>query len=199
MRSSRAGFNLIELVIVAAILGLSALLAVPRIMTSYSAFRVHLAAEELASTLRLSRMMAVRHNANVALKFRPQEDGRVTYTLYRDGDGDGVRNRDLETGIDPKMSPEKELAMMGRGVGFGFPPGIRPRDPGNPRRYLDRLNDPIRFNRSDLASFSSTGTSTPGSLYLTDGREALMVVRVLGLTGKVKILSYDPDLEVWKE
>ena len=29
--------------------------------------------------------------------------------------------------------------------------------------------------------------------------EALMVVRVLGLTGKVKILSYDPDLEVWKE
>lgn len=199
MRSSKSGFSLIELLIVATLLALMAVLVIPRIMISYSAFRVRLAADEVASTLRLSRMMAVRYNANVALKFRPQADGRVTYTLYRDGDGDGVRNDDLDAGVDPVMSPERELKMLGRGVGFGFPPDIRPRDPGNPRRFMDRLDDPIRFNRSDLASFSSTGTSTPGSLYLTDGRRALVAIRLFGATGKVKLLTYDPELEAWEE
>ena len=199
MLSSKVGFSLIELVIVAAILALAAFLVIPNIMTSYSGLRVRLAADELASTLRLSRMMAVRHNANVALKFRPRADGSVTYTLYRDGDGDGVRNEDLEAGIDPVMSPERQLAMMGKGVGFGFPSAYRPRHPGDPRRPMTRLDDPIRFNRSDLASFSSTGSSTPGSLYLTDGRQTLVAVRVLGYTGKVKILTYDPEAEAWEE
>ncbi len=199
MQSSKAGFSLIELVIVAAIMALAAFLVVPNVMTSYSGLRVRLAADELASTLRLSRMMAVRHNANVALKFRPQEDGRVTYTLYRDGDGDGVRNKDIDAGIDPVMSPERQLKMMGKGVGFGFPSSFRPRDPSDPRRFMTRLNDPIRFNRSDLASFSPTGSSTPGSLYLTDSRRTLVAVRVFGFTGKVKTLTYDPELEVWEE
>ena len=68
----------------------------------------------------------------------------------------------------------------------------------NPRRRLDRLDDPIRFNRSDIASFNQIGRSTPGSLYLTDGRYLLSVVRLFGRTGKVKVMRYDPETEVWQ-
>ncbi|MES1211289.1 MAG: hypothetical protein ABUL63_03035, partial [Acidobacteriota bacterium] len=58
--------------------------------------------------------------------------------------------------------------------------------------------DPIRFNSSDLASFGPLGTSTPGSLYLTDSQKRLMAVRVYGRTGKVKVIAYDFDAEVWR-
>ena len=81
---------------------------------------------------------------------------------------------------------------------FGFPPGRAPRDPGNPRRRLDRLDDPIRFNSSDIASFSHLGTSTPGSVYVTDGERCLSAARVFGITGKVSVLAYDTARESWR-
>jgi hypothetical protein len=80
---------------------------------------------------------------------------------------------------------------------FGFPPGRPVRDPGDPRKLLS-TDDPIRFNQSDLASFGPLGTSTPGSLYLTDGQSRLLAVRVYGRTGKVKVIAYDFDAEVWR-
>jgi hypothetical protein len=87
---------------------------------------------------------------------------------------------------------------MGGHVRFGFPPGPAPKDPGNPSRRLDRLEDPIRFNRSDIASFNHLGGSTPGSLYLTDGQSHLAVVRLFGRTGKVKVMHYDSITETWE-
>ncbi len=80
---------------------------------------------------------------------------------------------------------------------FGFPSGSPPRDPSDPRRFLTRLDDPIRFNRSDIASFGPLGGSTPGSLYLTDSRHHLTVVRLYGATGKVRTLNYDRAREEW--
>ena len=121
----------------------------------------------------------------------PTADGGVEWSLYRDGDGDGVLSQDIESGVDPRVGPARQLAHLGRQVRFGFPPGPPPRDPGDPRRRLDRLDDPIRFNRSDLASFDPLGGATPGSIYLTDGRHQLAAVRVLGVTGRVRVLVYD--------
>lgn len=72
------------------------------------------------------------------------------------------------------------------------------RDPGDPSRFLDRIDDPIRFNSSDLASFGPLGTATPGSVYLTDGGSHLAVVRVLGTTGRVRLLQYDFVSEIWR-
>ena len=115
-----------------------------------------------------------------------------------DGDCDGVLTADIDSGIDPAVSPPRQLAHFGSFARFGFPPGPAPRDPGDPGRRLDRLDDPIRFNRSDIASFNHLGGSTPGSLYLTDGRYLLSVVRVFGRTGKVKIMRYDQETEKWR-
>ena len=124
--------------------------------------------------------------------------GRVSYRLYGDGDGDGVLTRDIESGVDPPLGPSRQLIHVGRHVRFGIPLGPPPRDPGDPRRRLGNLQDPIRFNRSDLASFNPLGGSTPGSLYLTDGHDHLAVVRVSGRTGRVRVLIYDFVRELWR-
>lgn len=197
-RESRVpGFSLLEVLVV---LALSSLLfmSVPRVLAWSSGLQVRLAAWELVSTLRLARSSAIRLGAKVGLKFRTADDGSVSFALYQDGDRDGVRNQDIDSGVDPLVGLPRELHHFGRRVYFGFPAGSRPRDPGNPRRRLGRLQDPVRFNRSDLASFGPLGGSTPGSLYLTDGHHHLVVVRVYGRTGKVKILRYDVLAEKWR-
>lgn len=181
-----------------AIAGLVLAWAIPSLLDMNRQLRVELAAHELMGVLRTARAIAVRHSANVGLKFYEGPNGSVSYILYRDGDGDGVLTRDIEAGIDPPESVSRELSHFGRLVHFGFPPGPAPRDPGNPRRRLENLQDPIRFNRSNIASFSSLGGSTPGSLYLTDGHSQLAVVRVYGRTGKVKVMLYDRELEIWE-
>lgn len=191
-------FTLIEAVMVLAILGIAFALSFPLLRGASRALEGKLAADELASIFALARASALRENANVAVRFFVRRGGRVEFALYRDGDGDGVRNTDIARGVDPRISPVHRLRHFGSAVRFGFPPGMRPAAPGDPARRLSRLDDPIRFNHSDLASFSPLGGATPGSLYFTAGRRELWVVRLFGRSGRIRVLHYDPASRSWK-
>jgi competence protein ComGC len=193
-----AGYQLVEMLIAFSVSSLLLVLGIPPLMKITARLRVELAASEIASTLRIARAFAVRHSMHVGLKFRVHADGVVTWALFRDADGDGVRTADIDSGVDPMVLGEQRLAHFGATVRFGFPPGRAPRDPSNPRRRLDRLEDPIRFNQSDIASFSHLGVSTPGSVYVTDGDRFLSAVRVYSATGKVTKLGYDVVTERWR-
>lgn len=197
-RSSQSGFQLVELLVAASLLSLISLVAAPYLPRLASAVQVRLAADELTVVFREARAFAIRHAERVAVKFRTGDDGIVSWGLYRDGDSDGVRSEDIESGVDPLAAPVRTLTHFGRRVRFGFLPGRAPRDPSNPRRRLDRLDDPIRFNRSDLASFSPFDGSTPGSLYLTDGTRTLIVLRVDPRVGRVHRLTWDAAADRWE-
>ncbi len=193
-----AGFTLLELLAVLALLGIVLTLGVPALLDATSRLRVNLAASEAAVVLQRAKMLAVRSNAHVAVRFDPTPAGPVTWALYADGDGDGVRWRDVQEGDDLVLQAPLPLRRTGASVHLGFPPGPPPRDPGSPDRHLDRLDDPIRLGRSDMASFGPMGASSSGSLYFTDGKRSLAVVRLFGHTGKIEVLSYDPDTETWR-
>lgn len=199
MRGQR-GFTLAELLLALALTAVIAAATAPAMLNSFHRLRVEMAARETARILQAARSYAVRHNARVGVKFYPGTDGgETTWTLYLDGDGDGVRTRDLERGIDPPVpapgSGERRPARFAGGVTFGFPGGPLPRDPSG--RRLTRRSDPIRFNRSDIASFGPLGTATPGTLYLSDGLR-LAAVRVTGTTGRVRVLAYRRDSRQWR-
>ena len=198
MRHAQAGFNLVEIMVSIAVSIAIAALGLPLLFAWASGLRVELAAGEMTGILHLARIYSARHGVKVAVKFRTEDSGVVTYALYVDGDGDGVRTADIAKGIDPEARPPRRLAHLGRRIRFGFPAGNPPRDPGNPRRRMKRLDDPIRFNRSDLASFNPRGTATPGTIYLTDGRRHLAAVRVNNRSGKISVLYYDPEEEIWR-
>jgi type II secretory pathway pseudopilin PulG len=191
-----AGQSLVELLVVMAVAATVVAVGLQPLFNWVAGLRVEMAAAEVAGALQMARLYAARSNVNVAVKFRTGADGAVTYALYRDGDGDGVRNRDIDRGIDPVERAPHPLARLGKGIRFGFPPGKPPRDPSG--RRLTRLDDPIRFNRSDLASFSSRGTATPGTVYLTDGRYHLAAARVNNRAGRITVLRYDRVLGKWR-
>ena len=197
MRTVERGYQLIELLIAMAISSLVLVLGIPPLLSLAAGLRVELAAAEVASTFHVARAYAIRHDANVGLKFQVDGDGTVTWALFRDGDGDGVLTADILSGDDPQVLPRTRIAHLGRQIHFGFPPGRAPRDPGDPRRRLSGLDDPIRFNRSDIAAFSPLGTATPGTVYVTDGMRHLSAARVFGRTGRIGCLVYDVVKERW--
>lgn len=180
-------------------IGVIALITVPDLIRSSDRMRLRVAGSEASRIFTIARSYAVLHSTHVGVKFHPGRGGEpTTWTLHRDGDGDGVRTADIRRGDDPPVpgpgGGDHRLARFGA-TRLGFPPGPLPRDPGG--RRLTRRNDPIRFNRSDIASFGPLGTSTPGSLYLTDGRN-LAAVRVTNRTGRVRVLIYDADAGEWR-
>lgn len=191
------GFQLLELLTVIAVLALVAAIGVPPLLRASSRQRLRLAATEVTTVLQQARQTAIRFGAHVGLRLDRSPDGLLAFRLYRDGDGDGVRRADIEQGIDDELPAALGSSHLGGTVRPGFPEGPPPRDPGDPTRPLDRLDDPVRFGRSDLAVFTSRGTATPGSIYLTDGRH-LVAVRILSTTGRIRVIEYDYKTETWE-
>jgi len=193
--SSRRGFSSLELVVA---LGVTAALVTATAAGAFqlqASLAIRSAAAELAAAFFRARTYALTRGVSVALKFR-NDGGRYEWALYRDGNGNGVRNAEIASGVD-------------RSLGFAVPwlrgdvrPGILKDtpvpDPSTPGRKLDRVDDPIRFNNSDLCSFSPAGESTPGSIYLWDGRDRMAVVRVFGRTAKIHTLYYVRGENSWR-
>jgi len=103
----------------------------------------------------------------------------------------GARTADIDAGVDPRVTSVRSLVHFGRTARLGFPDGAAPRDPSDPYRKLERLDDPIRFNRSDIASFSPLDGATPGSVYVTDGEHHLYAVRLNNRTSRVHLLRWN--------
>jgi type II secretory pathway pseudopilin PulG len=191
------GFQVADLTVALAVFAVLLLGGAPQLLKLSADLRVRAAASEVVAALRQAQSLAVRQNAEVAVRFAAEGRGYYTFTLYRDGDGDGVTNADIRSGVDRQVAPAGRLENLGGDVRFGIP-DRQVRDPGDPESLLDRLDDPIRFNSSDLASFGPLGTATPGSVYLTDGGSHLVVVRVFGRTGKIRVLHYDFETAAWQ-
>ena len=185
------------MVVALAVFSMLAAAAAPNLEAASRRWRVRLAAGELATVLHHVRATAVRRGVGAGIKFHVAEDGRVSFRVHLDGDGDGVLTSDIEAGVDPPIGAARSLDHFGSSVGFGILTDPPPRDPGDPRRRLDRTWDPVRFNRSNILAFSPLGASTPGSLYVTDRRDFQAAVRVLGRTGRIRILHYHRAADAW--
>jgi hypothetical protein len=57
--------------------------------------------------------------------------------------------------------------------------------------------DPVRFGASDIASFSSLGSCTPGTVFLRSKNGVQFAIRVGGATGRTRILKYYAGAGKW--
>jgi type II secretory pathway pseudopilin PulG len=193
---SHDGISVVELLVVLAMLAAATAVAAPGAIRLRAALSVRSAAAQVRVAFLQARAYAIARGRFVGIKFRKNGD-RHEWALYVDGNGNGIRTVDIQRGVD-------------RPLGISFPwnrndvmPGIlkgnRVPDPGDPGRALDHLDDPIRFNSSDICSFSPAGESTPGSIYLWDGHDRMAVVRVFGRTAKVRTLYHWRGEREWKQ
>jgi hypothetical protein len=158
-----------------------------------SVVSIRSAAAEVGAALYRARMFALTQGVNVGVKYRTR-NGRAEWTLYGDGNGNGVRSADIASGVD---RPIGILTTWGRNdVRPAIMTGAAVPDPDGSGR-LSPSSDPIRFNVSDICSFSAVGESTPGSIYLWDGHDRMGVVRVYGRTAKIRTLYYRRGDRQW--
>ena len=126
-----------------------------------------------------------------------RQDGGWSWFEVLDGNGNGLRSAEVSGGTDPTLSGPHRLEDVVSGVTLGFPPGGPfPRIPPA-TGWIDNLDDPIRFGNSDLVSFGPLGTSSSGTLYLTDSRERLYAVVLYGPTARVRVWRYQPSSGRW--
>jgi hypothetical protein len=159
-----------------------------------SVVSIRSAAAEVGAALYRARMFALTQGVNVGVKYRIRS-GRAEWALYGDGNGNGVRSAEITSGVD---RPIGILTTWGRNdVRPAIMTGATVPDPDGSGRRLSPSDDPIRFNVSDICSFSALGESTPGSIYLWDRRDRMGVVRVYGRTGKIRTLYYRRGDRQW--
>jgi type II secretory pathway pseudopilin PulG len=184
------GATLLELLLVLGLLALVASMTVPVAAHAMDAGRARHAAGFVASRLRMARMEAVQKIHSVGVVFQ-MTNGRWTFSICEDGNGNGMRTADIAAGVDPCLEGPHDLAAMFSGASIGVDPTL----PGPEGSSASA--DPVRFGASDIASFSSIGSCTPGTLYLRSNRGVQYAVRVGGATGRTRILRYDRGRDTW--
>ena len=194
-RHRQEGLTLIELLIVLAILGMIVSVGVPQFLTFQRRNAVRNAAAELRAIFNNTRMRAIARGRNSGVKFIKNADGTWAYALYDDGDGDGVRNDDITSGVDRCIQqPRRVLQSLERRAFVGLPPYKLVDPDGDP---LPPTKSPVNFNNSTICSFSPIGESTPGTIYVTDSIEDVYAIRVYGTSGRVRVLRWKGAKAKW--
>ncbi len=175
-RRGAHGFSLLELLVVVAIAGIVMGLAIPAMLATLDRSRGSAAARYLAARMATLRAQAVNRARNVALRFEADERG-VRFAVYVDGNGNGVRIADIDSGIDELLEADVHLSNLFPGVVIAAPAE---------REGLDG----VRLGGSSLLSFTPSGTSTSGSIYLRGRDGTQWMVRVLGATARARVLRY---------
>ena len=160
-------------------------MAIPQVLVTIDSSRTIAAARYLSSRLMLARMLAVQRSAAVAIRFDTDSRG-YRFATYQDGNGNGVRSLDIAASVDRELEQPVRLFELFPGVDFAL-------------AVADGTGDPIQLSGTSLLTFAPGGTATSGSVYLRGRDGTQYAVRVLGATGRVRILRYDTAQGQWIE
>ncbi len=188
---STNGYSLLEMLMAMTLMVIVGGAAIPLAHSSVDRSRAAGAAGYVAGRMALARLEAVRRSAHVAIRFRSQPDGYWLQS-YVDGNRNGVRSADIAHGIDIPITSNERLDYHFSGVEFGIQPGVTGIDPGP-----FNTSDPVQIGSSTLLSFSPTGSSTSGTLFIRSIRGNQFAVRVLGATGRTRIFEFNVEERTW--
>jgi hypothetical protein len=158
-------------------------IAIAYVLSAVDHSQGYAAARYLAARMGLVRTQAVARGAAVGLRF-DQEPRGFTFSVFQDGNGDGIRTADIEAGVDQLIEPAASLFEQFPGVDIGLVPGVP-------------ASDPVQLGRTSILTFTPIGTSTAGTIYIRDRDGSQWAVRVLGATGRTRVLRYEPRTRAW--
>lgn len=182
---SQKGQSLMELLVATAIVGSLVLVTHEAVETGRRRAALTAAVSDFRATVMYVRTMAITRDRNVAIRFTQESGGRWSWAVYEDGDGDGVRNDDIQKLVDRRIRTRRDIQYMPARIGV---PDAPVSDPMNSSSLQAR--PPVRYGASMLCSFSRHGEVSNGSVVLTDGERAA-IVRTYGATGRIAVLRWD--------
>jgi hypothetical protein len=190
------GHTLVELLVVLAVLAMIVAAMVPALEEAHRAAELHALAGRLSALMFRCRACAVVRGRAISLVFEREGAGWRCF-IAEDGDDDGVRREDLRRGRDRILG--EVLHVEGRVVGLGILTDAVIPDPAGRGRLSGNMSDPVRAGRGDIITFTPRSTATPSSVYLTDHRARMRVLRVYGATGRVYSLVWRKGWPEWRK
>ncbi|MBI2834898.1 MAG: GspH/FimT family pseudopilin [Acidobacteria bacterium] len=161
-------------------------IAVPMFLAARHAALTAAAARYLGSRCAFARMEAVKRSRAIGFRFDSADQG-YRFALYADGNRNGIRTMEITSGTDGRITEFERLSDLFGGVTFGIAPGVEPIDSGE---ALEGNGNPIRIGRTTILTFTALGTASSGTLYLLGRGPTQYAVRVLGATGRTRVLEY---------
>ena len=181
------GATLAETLIATGIVVVAVGISVPLVTTGRHEQRVINAARHVGGQITLARAGAARRGTAVGIRFTVSGHG-VAFRSYVDGNGNGVRTIDIESGIDTPAGVETRLGDRFAGVRFELSPAAPAIGHSTP---AGAGADPVNLGPSDILSLTPLGTATSGTLYLRSREGHQAAVRVLGATARVQVFQFD--------
>lgn len=189
-RHHERGFTMGEMLVVLILTAITTTMAMASLDDMLHRAALRSAASRVRLLLVRTQYEAAALSAYRAVKFVPKA-AACEYRIYDDGNGNGVRNAETVSGVDPLALGPDYLLEVPSLVRVGLPEEDTPDpDTGEP------LRSAINFNQSTLCSFAPDGSATPGTIYLTDGIGAI-AVRSSGADGTIRILLYNRGKRRW--
>jgi type II secretory pathway pseudopilin PulG len=193
LRGFTPGFTILELLFALVIAGTVTTIAVPQGLRALDDFRTRAAARYLAQRLADARLSAIKRSLAHGLRFEAATpDYRITTVV--DGNANGLRTSDIQGGLDRTLTQPEPIGSHFRDVVFGILDGVPDAD-GQPANGTDG----VRVGASKLLAMNPDGTSSSGTLYLHGRERSQYAVRVLGVTGRVRVLKFDHVRRRWMD
>jgi len=194
-RAGQEGHSLAECVVCLALIAIVTMVAIPHLAEARRAAALRALAQQVSGLLARSRSWAVLHDRNTALVF--ERAGAWQCFVAVDGDGDGVRREDILAGRDPVVGAKVRLREGD--IALGILSSERVPDPSGSGWLGGDLGDPVRAGSGDIISFSAGGTARSASVFMTDNRSQMRVVRVFAATGRTRSMVWKSGWEHWRQ
>ena len=184
------GFTLIELLVSLAFTTVLVGMALPIGADAIDDLHTASAARFLAARIAANRMDAISRSRAIGVRFQPSTPD-YQFAAFADGNGNGVRTAEITAGIDAPVGKSRQLSDDFPRVRFGLAIGSPDVD-----GVRNTSADGVRIGTPRILTVSPDGTATSGTLYV-QGRRAQYAVRVLGATGRTRVLKYDAGARAW--
>lgn len=171
---------MVEVMVALCVAGLVGAIAIPTLTAGLSEARTRGSARYLGARFQQARTLAALRGRAVAVRIQLDRT-HVVIGMFEDGNANGVRTVDIASGDDARIGPDITLESL-------FP-GVRPTE-------ADGVSE-ITGLRNVLVSFSAVGTASSTTVYLRGGQDGRFAVRVLGATGRIRLLRFDLARADW--
>ena len=183
------GMSLLEMLVVLGLIGVFVVVSTSNLTATQRQLDFDHFAREIVSSLEKCRWKAFQQRRSTGVLITQQPDNGFEFSFFQDGNGNGIRTVEINQGTDASIYRSIPIQRASRDIEAAILKTGVPEIP--PKSGTLSPDDPVKFGKSNIISFSPDGQSSSGTLYLACHSQKRMYAVVLyGPTARITLWKY---------